>query len=141
MGGVQASGRPERSRVPRRLTRAAAAVALTLSACAQTGVAELRDPLGLVEASRFRFNVQQGPATGVDVVEGSDPWDVRIRWIAMPCQDRPQVEVAAADDDRLSITIDAGPRGNCESMGVAHGVDLRFSRPVRVTDVVASLKD
>jgi hypothetical protein len=102
------------------------------------------DNSGLIAESQFRFNTEQGPASGdFGVIAYPPGWDLSIAWLARPCETAPIVRVDRGDPAGLNFNITVGdsPSRGCNDMGVFHALDVRTRQPVDPADVHVDVID
>jgi hypothetical protein len=101
------------------------------------------DNSGLIAESQFRFNTEQGPASGDFGVIASQPgWDLTIAWRARECETAPTVRVARGRNADLVFNITSGDMPpNCNDLESIHALDVRTSEPVDLSDVHVDVID
>jgi hypothetical protein len=104
--------------------------------------ATIVDPQGLVQAAS---NLPpQGELVGLarDAVHPLDhPNAIWVTWDALPCETRPSLELSQAENDRITIELDRGPREAdvCALMSAGYGVRLVLKAPVEAEEIAFSI--
>jgi hypothetical protein len=129
----------------------------------------LVDPAGVIDDWRFVPWEDLPPAPGelleaerqdlgplgadrdIGLLRAPEGWDVRISWMALTCQQAPEVRVHSEAGEIRALTVDPGPDVQsdpfaqppvaCPAMGVWHAVDLRTATPLAAGLLVAEVGD
>ncbi len=108
-----------------------------------------RAELTVVDESGLLANAHSAPEPGsgsdfevISVPGTSD--QLRVSWIASPCQATPRLVVAGATLNDLQVDLDAGPMPpdiECPDIGVGFSVDLEFEGDVEADEVASRRTD